>query len=79
MARTRVLLVSAVSAAITLAAALFPPLNVAYRIPDIRIATFTAALLIAVLTGFLVVGRFLRRPRLTELTLACSLATFVLS
>jgi signal transduction histidine kinase len=77
--RTRVLLVSAVSAAITLAAALFPPLNVAYRIPDIRIATFTAALLIAVLTGFLVVGRFLRRPRLTELTLACSLATFALS
>lgn len=79
MARTRVLLVSAVSAAITLAAALFPPLNVAYRVPDIRMATFTGAALIAVLTGFLVIGRFLRRPRLTELTLACSLATFVLS
>ena len=79
MARTRVLLVSAVSAAITLVAALFPPLNVAYRVPDIRMATYTGALLIALLTGFLVVGRFLRRPRLTELTLACSLATFVLS
>ena len=51
----------------------------AYRMPDIHVALVAAALLILVLTGFLVVFRFVLRPCLTELALACSLAAFTLS
>jgi signal transduction histidine kinase len=77
--RIRVLVTAAASGAVTLAAALFPQLNFAYRVPNIRVAFAAAGLLTVVLTGVLVVGRFLLRPRLTELTLACSLAAFALS
>lgn len=76
---TRVLVTAAVSGAVTLVVALFPQLNFAYRVPNMRVAFAAAALLTVVLTGVLVVGRFLLRPRLTELILACSLAAFALS
>jgi signal transduction histidine kinase len=72
---TRVLVAAAVSGAVTLAGALFPQFNFAYRLPELRVAMATAALLTALLAGFLVVGRFLRRARLAELILACSLGT----
>jgi signal transduction histidine kinase len=54
--RMRVLVVSTVSAPVTVAAALFSQLNAAYRTSEMRIASLTVALLIALLTGFLVVG-----------------------
>jgi signal transduction histidine kinase len=77
--RTRVLVVSAVSGAVTLAAALFPQSDVAYRLPDLRVAFATAALLVTLLAGLILVGRFLRHARLTELTLAYSLGVLALS
>ena len=76
---TRVLFTVAVSGAVTLAAALFPQLNIAYRVANMHAAFVAAAFLTVVLTGFVVVARFLLRPRRTELTLACSLAAFAVS
>ena len=75
----RGLITAAVSGAVTLAAAFFPQLNMAYRVSDIRVALVAAALLIMVLTGFLVTFWFLMRPYLTELALVCALAAFALS
>jgi len=78
-ARIAVLIVSVTSAAVTVAAALLPHLNFAYRMPALRAALVTAAPLIALIAGFLILGRLLRRARLTELTLACSLGVLALS
>jgi len=47
--------------------------------PALRAALVTAAPLIALIAGFLIFGRLLRRARLTELTLACSLGVLALS
>jgi signal transduction histidine kinase len=77
--RVLVLVVSAASGAVTLAAVLFSQLDFAYRLPAQYVALETAAPLIALLAGFLVFGRFLRRARLTELALACSLGALALS
>jgi len=76
---TRVLFVAAISGFVTLAVAVFPQLNVAYRVPNMHAAFVAAAFLTVVLTEFVVVARYLLRPRLTELALACSLAAFAVS
>jgi signal transduction histidine kinase len=78
-ARVVLLAVSAVSAAVTLTAALLPQLDFVYHRPSLHVALETAAPLIALLAGFLVFGRFLRRARLAELTLTCSLGALALS
>ncbi len=78
-ARITVLIVSVISGAVTIAAALIPQLNFAYRMPELRAALVTVAPLIALIAGFLIFGRLLRRARLTELTLACSLGALALS
>ncbi len=78
-ARVPVLLVGTVSGVITVAAALLPELDLASRAPTLRAAVDLAPLLIALVAGFVVFGRLLRRPRLTELTLVCSLGALALS
>jgi signal transduction histidine kinase len=74
-----VLLIAGISGAVTLVVGLFPRLNVAYQVPNVHAAFVAAAFLTVVLTGFVVVTRFLLRPRLTELALACSLGAFAVS
>jgi signal transduction histidine kinase len=77
--RRRVLVVSAVSGAVTVAAALLPALDLASGAPTLRAALDTAPPLIALVAGFVVVGRLLRCARLTELALVCSLGALALS
>jgi signal transduction histidine kinase len=74
-----VVLVSAVSAAVTVAVALLPQLDFAYRMPALYVAFETAAPLVALLAGLVVFGRFLRRAQLIDLALACSLGALALS
>ena len=78
-ARRRVVAAVTTSGAATLIAALVPKLNFADRLPAPHVAVETAAPLIALLAAFLGFGRFLRRGRLTELALTCSLAALALS
>jgi len=59
---------------VTVAVALVPQLHFAYRQPLLHVALETAASLIALLAGFLVLGRFRRAGRLDELLLVCGLA-----
>lgn len=74
-----VLVVAAVSGAVTLVAALFPQLEFVHSLPALHVAFETAGALIALLAGVLIAGRFLRRSRLTELVLSCSLGVLALS
>lgn len=74
-----VLVVAAVSGVATLAAALFPQVEFVYSAPALHVAFETAGGLIALLAGFLIGVRFLRRARLTELTLTCSLGVLALT
>lgn len=78
-ARVLVLVVAAVSGVVTLAAALFPELEVIRRLPALHVSFETAGALIALLAALLIVGRFLRRERVTELTLVCSLGVLAVS
>lgn len=78
-ARVPVLVASAVSAAITVAAGLLPQLDLASRSPALRVALDTVPPLIALVAGFVVFGRLLRRARQTELVLVCSFGTLALS
>jgi hypothetical protein len=55
-----------------MAAALFPQVEFVHNFPALHVAFETAGALIALLAGFLIAGRFLRRARLTELVLVCS-------
>jgi signal transduction histidine kinase len=77
--RVSVLAVSAVSAAVTVAAALHPLPDFTDRLPALRVALATALPLIALVAGLLILGRLLRRSCLTELALACSLGVLALS
>lgn len=74
-----VLIVAAVSGAVTLAAALFPQVEFVHGGPAPHVAAETAGALIALLAGFLIACRFLRRARLAELALVCSLGVLGLS
>jgi signal transduction histidine kinase len=74
-----VLVVAAVSGAVTLAAALFPQLELVHWVPALHVAFETSGALIALLAGLLIAGRFLRRGYLTELTLVCSLGGLAVS
>lgn len=73
-----VLLIAAVSGVVSLAAALFPQTEFVYHVPALHVAFETAGALIALLAALLIAGRFLRRARLPELTLACSLGGLAL-
>lgn len=72
-------LVTALCAAITAVAALWPGLPVAYRLPELHIALETAEAIIASLAAYLVAGRFARRRRLDDLVLAYALGVFALT
>jgi signal transduction histidine kinase len=78
-ARVPVLVVSAVSGAITVAVALLPELDLASGAPTLRAALDTLPPLIALVAGFVVFGRLLRRAGLTELALVCSLGALAVS
>jgi signal transduction histidine kinase len=78
-ARVPVLVVSAVSGAVTVAAWVLWQPGFAFRLPMLRVAFATAIPLIALVAAFPVVGRLLRRPGLAELALACALTTLALS
>lgn len=71
-------MVAVVSGAATFAVALLPQLHFAYWQPMLHVALETAASLIALLAGFLVLGRLRRVGRLDELLLACGLALLAL-
>lgn len=73
------LVVSAVSCAITVAVAQFPQLGLASRAPALGAALDIAPPLMALVAGFAVFGRLVRRAHLTELILVCSLGVLVLS
>lgn len=73
-----VLALAAVSGAITLAAALFPRLELVYHVPALHVAFQTAGALIALLAGLVIAGRFVRRARLGEVILASSLGGLAL-
>jgi signal transduction histidine kinase len=67
-----VTLAAAAGVAVTLVS-LLPVTSVAYRSASLHVAIETAATLIALLAGLLLMGRFLRAPVLPELLLAGSL------
>jgi signal transduction histidine kinase len=71
-------MIAVVSGAATLAVALLPQLHFAYWQPVLHVALETAASLIALLAGFLVLGRLRRVGRLNELLLTCGLALLAL-
>lgn len=73
------LVVSAVSCVITVAVAQFPQLGLASGAPALRAAVDTAPPLTALVVGFVVFGRLVRRAHLTELMLVCSLGALALS
>jgi signal transduction histidine kinase len=64
------------AAAVTIAVALTPFLDFAYRRPSLHVVLETASGLVAVLAAYLVLGRFRERPRLSDLTLATALVLF---
>lgn len=66
--------VALVSAAATLVVATVPAIDFAYRRPALHVALETAAVLVALLASFLVLGRFLRSRAAPALILACALA-----
>jgi signal transduction histidine kinase len=68
-----------VSAVATVAFALLPQLKLDYAWPAVRLALETSGSLIALVAGFLVFGRLLRRTYLNELLLASALAVLSLS
>jgi signal transduction histidine kinase len=70
--RRAVAIAAAAGAAVTLVS-LLPITSVAYRSATLHVAIETAATLIALLGGLLLMGRFLRAPVLPELLLAGSL------
>src|SRR5262249_40894651 len=72
--RAAALVTAAVSGIVTFAVARLPQLHFAYRQPLLHVALETAALLIALLAGFLVFCRLQRAGGLNELLLACGLA-----
>jgi signal transduction histidine kinase len=58
--------------------AVLPELQFAYRGASVHVALETAATLIALIAGFLVLGRLRRRGSLNDLLLACALAVLAL-
>jgi signal transduction histidine kinase len=76
--RAGILAAAVVSGAVGFAFAVLPQLQLTYQGTLPRVALETAALLIALLAGFLVFGRLHRRGDLNDLLLACALAVLVL-
>jgi signal transduction histidine kinase len=72
------LVTAVVSAVAIVAVALLPQLHFAYPAPALHVALETSSSLIALLAGFLVLGRLRRAGRLDELLLACGLALLAL-
>lgn len=76
--RVAVLAAVGVSGVATFTAAMLPHVHSASRGPLLHVALETAASLIALLAGSLVLGRLMRQGRFNELVLACALAVFAL-
>jgi len=78
-ARGPLVAVTAILSAVTATAAMLPELDLASRLLTLRVALDTARPLIALVACCLVIDRLLRRARLTELILVCSLGALALS
>jgi len=78
-ARISVLAVSAVAGALIITMALLPQPSFVYHQPVLQAAFATSVPLIALAADFLVISRFIRRPSVTELALACSVTALALS
>jgi signal transduction histidine kinase len=73
-----VLIAVSAGAGLTLLVALWPGLGPAYHGRELRVALETAGALVALVAGFLLVGRFLRSRRLDDLLLSFALMLFAL-
>jgi signal transduction histidine kinase len=78
-ARVRLLVVCAVSGAITVVAVLLPELNLAFRAPTLQAVSDTVPALIALVVSSIAFCRLMWRARLTDLILVCSLGVLALS
>ena len=77
--RAAVIATACVSAAVTAVVAFAPGLHFAYRNPDMHVALLTAEALIALLSAYLVLGRFSRRRALDDLVLCMALAVMAVA
>jgi signal transduction histidine kinase len=77
--RRAVVATAAAAALVTAAVAVLPGLHFAYRNPDLRVSLLTAEALIALLAGYLVLGRFRRRRALDDLVLGVAFAVMAVS
>jgi signal transduction histidine kinase len=78
-ARISVLVVLAVAEAVTVTVVLLPQPGFVYHQPVLRAAFATSVPLLALAACLLVISRFIRRPSVTELALACSVAALAVS
>jgi len=78
-ARAVAIATAAICGVATVALALLPEVQLDYAWPRVRLALETSGSLIALVAGFLVFGRLLRRTYLDELLLASALAVLALS
>lgn len=77
--RGAVLMTALACAGVTAALVLLPQVHVDYRWSALHVALATSTSLIALLAGFLVIGRLRRRPLLSEVMLASALTVLALS
>jgi signal transduction histidine kinase len=77
--RPAVVATAGVSAAVTVLSAEVPGLDVPYRNPDLHLALLVAEALIAMLSAYLVLGRFRRRRMLDDLVLCAALVALATS
>ena len=70
---------AAAGLALTALVVLLPNLHFAYPAPGLHVAIETSAALIALLTAYLVYGRFLRSRQLPDLLLSCALIVLALT
>ncbi len=74
--RSLTLAVAVAAGAVTVLVSAAPFLRFAYRSPSLHVAMETAATLVALLTAFLVYGRFQQSRGRADLLLVCSLVLF---
>jgi signal transduction histidine kinase len=77
--RRTVFAVALASTVVTVLVATVSTLHFAYRQPELHVGLEEAAALVAVLAAFLVSGRLVRRPGLSELLLTCALVLLALA
>ena len=74
--RSLTMVTAAAAAVVTLLVSVLPFIHFAYRRPSIHLALDTLAAFVALLTAFLVLGRFRQSGALSDIVLVCALALF---